>query len=93
MECVAPVWCLICVRAAMIRFLSLSCLALLLASPALTQSISGGTIGGVVKDPSSAMVPGARVTLRNAVTSYEQTVQSDAEGASRSPTCRSITIS
>jgi hypothetical protein len=69
--------------AAMIRLLSLSCLALLLASSALPQSISGGTITGTVKDPSNSMVPGARITLRNAVTSYEQTVQSDAEGAYR----------
>ena len=62
---------------------TLSCLVLLLCSPALPQSISGGTVGGIVKDPSDAVVPGAKLTLRNAVTSYQQSVLSDAAGAYR----------
>ena len=66
-----------------IRTVTLACLALLLASPALPQSISGGTISGTVKDPSGAAVPGASVRLRNAVTAYEQSVVSDASGAYR----------
>lgn len=55
-------------------------LGLLFPGPAMPQSIGGGTIGGTVKDPSGAMVPDAKLTLRNPVTSYEQSVVSDGEG-------------
>ena len=69
------------------RLIALSCLAVASAvlgnNPVLAQSISGGTIAGVVKDPSGATVPGATLKLRNAVTSYEQTATSDASGAYR----------
>jgi hypothetical protein len=63
-----------------IQSIALSFLALLLCSPAMPQSISGGTITGIVKDPSDSAVPEAKLTLRNPVTSYQQTVLSDATG-------------
>jgi hypothetical protein len=63
--------------------ISVLAFSLLLCSPALAQSISGGTINGVVKDPTGAVVPGASVRLRNAVTAYEQTAESDAAGEFR----------
>lgn len=69
-------------RRASFRFFVLL-VALSLPGAALPQSISGGTISGEVKDPSGAMVPSAKLTLRNAVTSYEQTVTSDNAGAYR----------
>ena len=44
---------------------------------------TGGTIQGIVSDPTGASVPGAQVTLTNPVSSYTQTVKSDAAGAFR----------
>ena len=61
----------------------LSILLTLSSTTLSAQSISGGTITGTVKDPSGAVVPGANLTLRNAVTSYEQSVASDSSGAYR----------
>lgn len=40
----------------------------------------GGTIHGVVLDPSAAVVPGAEVTLENHVTGYRLQTTTDAEG-------------
>src|SRR2546423_1929379 len=39
-----------------------------------------GSIQGVVKDPTSALVPNAQVTVSQPVTGYRQTTQTDAEG-------------
>src|SRR4051812_31269900 len=53
----------------------------------LAVSISGlaqgrvGTVQGTVKDPNGAVVSGARVTLTQLVTGYNQTVQSASDGA------------
>ena len=66
-----------------IRLITLSCLALVLSNPVLAQSISGGTITGLVKDPSGGIVSGATLKLRNSVTSYEQSVVSDESGTYR----------
>ncbi len=44
---------------------------------------NGGTVQGVVTDPTGAVVPGAEVTLSNAVTNYKQTVKSGADGTFR----------
>jgi hypothetical protein len=70
-----------------IRTITLPCLALTFAflapQPAPAQSIGGGTIAGIVKDPSGAAVPGATLRLHNAVTSYEQSVVTDDAGAYR----------
>ena len=58
-------------------------MALLAACPAFSQSISGGTVAGSVTDPSGAVIPSAKVALRNAVTGYEQTAVTGADGAFR----------
>ena len=44
---------------------------------------TGGTIQGAVADPSGAVVPGAMVTLSNAVTDYKETVKTGSDGAFR----------
>jgi hypothetical protein len=62
---------------------SLAALALLAAGPLFGQSISGGTVAGSVADPSGAVIPSAKVVLQNAVTGYEQTVVTAADGSFR----------
>jgi hypothetical protein len=47
------------------------------------QSIRSGTITGTVKDQSGAIVPGASVVLRNAVTGYAQSAVTDGRGSFR----------
>ena len=44
---------------------------------------TGGTIRGVVTDPSGAVIPGADVSLTNGVTGYSQAVKSGSDGAFR----------
>jgi hypothetical protein len=52
---------------------------MVLASGLLTAA-PGGTIRGVVLDPSGALVPGAEVTLENHITGYRVQSTTDAEG-------------
>src|ERR1043165_5403063 len=40
-----------------------------------------GTIQGTVKDPNGAVVPNAKVTLKQSVTGYTQSAQADADGS------------
>ena len=47
------------------------------------QSINSGTISGVVTDPTNAVVRGAKVTLRNALSGYEQSAITDDMGGFR----------
>jgi hypothetical protein len=42
-----------------------------------------GTIEGTVKDPDGAVVAGATITLKQSVTGYQQTAQSDTDGSFR----------
>ena len=64
--------------------ITLGCLAMLSVSNLVSApSISGGTISGVVKDPSGGIVPGAILKLRNSVTAYEQSVIADDSGGYR----------
>jgi Carboxypeptidase regulatory-like domain len=65
------------------RSIKIAWLILLFCLPAAPQSISGGTVSGTVKDPSGATVPGAKLVLRNGVTSYEQMIASDESGSYR----------
>jgi Carboxypeptidase regulatory-like domain len=51
-----------------------------LAAAAWPQSISSGTLTGTVTDPSGAVVNGAKVLLRSAVTGYEQSATTDPSG-------------
>ncbi len=63
----------------------IKCLALLLAIVGLSyaQSINSGTITGAVTDQSNAVVRGAKVTLRNPVTGYDQSTVTDESGVFR----------
>jgi hypothetical protein len=55
----------------------------LLTGLTVAQSISSGTIEGVVNDPSGAVVPGAKIELHNDVTGYSQSAATDHNGAFR----------
>src|SRR5215217_4889726 len=54
--------------------------ALALCATAYAQARIG-TIQGTVKDPNGAVVPNAKVTVTQSVTGYNQTAQTDADGA------------
>src|SRR5215204_6335748 len=54
---------------------------LLLLTPAVFAQGRTGGIQGVVKDPTGALVPNARVTVTQPVTGYNQTTQTDAQGS------------
>ena len=62
----------------------LAILAFALPAPLAAQAVSG-TILGVVKDTSGAVVPGATVTLVNTGTGLTRTVVSDAKGDYSAP--------
>src|SRR5215212_10871648 len=53
---------------------------LLLLTPAVFAQGRTGGIQGLVKDPTGALVPNARVTVTQPVTGYNQTTQTDAQG-------------
>lgn len=53
------------------------------AAPPPPQSISGGTLSGVITDPSGALVAGAKVEVKNAVTGYSQSATTGNDGAYR----------
>lgn len=57
--------------------------AFLAGIPAFGQSINSGTITGTVKDPSGAVVANAEVQLRNPVTNYAKTTNTDETGTFR----------
>jgi hypothetical protein len=58
--------------------------ALFLTIPAWPQGIgNSGTINGTVTDPSGALIPGAKVEIRNMVTGYDKSTTTDAMGAFR----------
>src|ERR1041385_3106499 len=68
------------------RFLRLS-FALLLVSVSINpgdqviaQALAAGTINGSVVDPNGAVVPNATVTIANAITGYQRTTATDADG-------------
>jgi hypothetical protein len=67
----------------MTRIAAVVTLAFLLAAPLLPQSISSGTVTGSVLDPSQMVIPKAAVELRNQVTGYTQTTETDDTGAFR----------
>ncbi len=54
---------------------------LLLFGPTLFGQARIGSVLGVVKDPTGALVPNASITITQPVTGYRQTAQTDAQGA------------
>ena len=66
-----------------IAFLLFSFAFLSTVSPASAQGLTAGTVIGVVVDPNKAVVPNATVTLENAVTGYNRSMTTGADGAFR----------
>jgi Carboxypeptidase regulatory-like domain/TonB dependent receptor len=62
------------------RSLFIVCLGLLLASGIWAQSTTDGAIGGIVTDPSGAIVPGAMATSTNLGTSRTSSATTDGAG-------------
>src|SRR5246127_5283212 len=64
------------------RLFSCLSLAIFLHAGALfAQSGNSGTINGVVKDPSGAVVTGATVSIHNPVSGYDRTITTDNTGS------------
>ena len=49
-------------------------------NPTFAQSINSGTVTETLKDPSGAVVAGAKVLRSNPVTGYQQTTVADVSG-------------
>src|SRR5258708_25673713 len=60
---------------------SLSCAALILLLPVPGFTAPAGGVRGLIRDPSGAPVPGAKLTLVNATTRVQRTATSGANGA------------
>src|SRR3984893_1108214 len=68
-----------CKRLLGAAFLFICCLALALCANAQ----SSGTVEGVVKDPSGAVVPSAAVEIHNPVSHFDRSTTTDQEGKFR----------
>ena len=66
-----------------LRLVVLLAMISVLSSIALGQSLSAGTVSGVVLDPNKAAVPNATVTIENTVTGYKRTVNTASDGTFR----------
>lgn len=53
------------------------------SSATFAQSLSSGTVEGVVLDPNNAAVPSASITITNSVTGYTRTATSNTDGTFR----------
>ncbi len=54
---------------------------ILFSLPAFAQSLgTAGTVSGTVTDPNNAVVAGANISIKNAVTGYQRTTTTDPEG-------------
>src|ERR1041385_1870982 len=60
---------------------ALLCSVLLTLGPTVFAQTRIGTVQGVVKDPTGALVPNAKVTIVQPVTGYKQSPTTDAQGA------------
>src|SRR6266498_197629 len=56
-------------------------LAIFIFAQAIFAQARIGTVQGTIKDPGSALVAGARVTITQPLTGYSQTVQTDSQGS------------
>ncbi|MBV8902805.1 MAG: carboxypeptidase regulatory-like domain-containing protein, partial [Acidobacteriia bacterium] len=65
-------------------FIAVCALLILLTAPMYAQ-MAGGTISGTVTDPSGAVVPNARIIIRNTATDVERNVVSNAQGFYTAP--------
>jgi len=70
-------------RSRIVRTLLVLVTCAILTSVAFAQSGVDGAIGGTVTDPSKAVVPNAKVTVRNVETNATSTATTDAEGKFR----------
>lgn len=59
---------------------ALACLTILAAVPALDAQNANATLTGIVRDPSAAPVPGARVRVVNLETNIERSTESNVSG-------------
>src|ERR1700676_1306195 len=59
------------------------CSVMLFVAPTLLAQVPTGTILGVVKDASGAVIPGAMVTVTNADTGASRTATAEADGSYR----------
>jgi hypothetical protein len=66
-----------------LRLVGLFALISVVTSATLAQSLSSGTIEGVVLDPNNAAVPSANITITNSVTGYTRSATSNADGTFR----------
>ncbi len=73
--------------AAKVFYLCLTFAICILFSTAAFAQSDVGTITGFVRDPSGAVVPNAKVTIKNEGTNEEHTVSTDAQGHYTVPTC------
>src|SRR5260370_8714907 len=64
-------------------FLIVSLALLFFAGSARAQLGNSGSIDGVVKDPSGAAIPGARVQITNPVSGFHRETSTDTDGAFR----------
>ena len=60
---------------------AMTCGILLLFGPTLFGQVRIGSVQGVVKDPTGALVPNANITVTQPLTGYKQTTQTDAQGS------------
>jgi outer membrane receptor protein involved in Fe transport len=67
----------------LIRIILAGILVVSASASAAAQSTTDGAIGGAVKDPRGAVVPGATVTARNEGTNVQKSVTTDSEGRFR----------
>ena len=68
-------------RSRILSTMTLSVLFILLAAASLPAQTFRGTILGTVTDPSGAVLPGAKVTVKNLGTGLERTTETSADGS------------
>lgn len=66
-----------------VRVIGLVALCMVFAVAAMAQSTTEGAIGGVVSDNSGAVIPGAKIEIRNTETNASASATSDAAGRFR----------
>jgi hypothetical protein len=70
-------------RSLHVRLITTIALISICTAAAVAQSLSAGTVEGVVIDPNKAVVPNATVTIENSITGYSRTLTTGTDGAFR----------